>query len=89
MIIAESYTAEWIKTRKESHGKADPGIIEKAIYALSLVEQLSFANLDFVFKGGTSLFLLLPMPRRFSIDVDIVTMEKREKGEGHCARYTL
>ncbi|MEK6917234.1 MAG: nucleotidyl transferase AbiEii/AbiGii toxin family protein [Nanoarchaeota archaeon] len=66
---------------KERHGKADPGIIEKVIYALSMVEQLSIAKLNFVFKGGTSLFLLLPEPRRFSIDVDIISTESREKIE--------
>lgn len=81
MIVTESYTSEWIKSRRESHNKADPSIIEKVIYALSLVEQLSLAKLDFVFKGGTCLFLLLPEPRRFSIDVDIVTTESRERIE--------
>ena len=81
MIVAESYTSQWIKSRRESYPKADPSIIEKVIYALSLVEQLSTAKLDFVFKGGTSLFLLLPEPRRFSIDVDIITTESREKIE--------
>ena len=81
MILSESYSFEWIKSKRESHGKADPGIIEKVIYALSMVEQLSQAKLDFLFKGGTCLFLLLPEPRRFSIDVDIVTTESRKKIE--------
>jgi predicted nucleotidyltransferase component of viral defense system len=30
--------------------------------------------LDFVFKGGTSLLLLLDNPRRLSVDVDIVSL---------------
>ncbi len=81
MIQEETYTAEWINSIRANHAKADPGIIEKVIYALSLVEQLSIAKLDFVFKGGTCLFLLLPEPRRFSVDVDIVTLESRKKIE--------
>src|SRR4030095_13857758 len=28
--------------------------------------------MDFIFKGGTSLLLLSPKPRRFSIDIDII-----------------
>ncbi len=48
------------------------------IHALSLVEQLSSQGLDFVFKGGTSLILLLDDAGRFSIDIDIVTTAARE-----------
>ncbi|WP_233120946.1 nucleotidyl transferase AbiEii/AbiGii toxin family protein [Chlorobium sp. KB01] len=55
--------------------------MEKVIYALSLVEQLAQTDLSFTFKGGTSLLLILPEPKRFSIDVDIVTTESREKIE--------
>lgn len=64
--------------------------MEKVIYALSLVEQLAQTDLSFVFKGGTSLLLLLPEPKRFSIDVDIVTTESRVRVESTltaiCAR---
>ena len=55
--------------------------MEKVIYALTLVEQLAQTDLSFTFKGGTSLLLILPEPKRFSIDVDIVTTECREKIE--------
>ena len=55
--------------------------MEKVIYALSLIEQLAQTDLSFTFKGGTSLLLILPEPKRFSIDVDIVTTESREKIE--------
>ncbi|MEJ0055756.1 MAG: nucleotidyl transferase AbiEii/AbiGii toxin family protein [Bacteroidota bacterium] len=48
------------------------------IRALSLLESLVAAGLKFMFKGGTSLILLLPEPRRFSVDVDIVTEHSRE-----------
>ena len=34
-------------------------------------------GLDFIFKGGTSLVLLLNDLKRFSVDVDIITVESR------------
>lgn len=76
MIIANNFTNEWlewqlddIKKRKVS---ADPLLIEKNIHALHLLEKLIEKELDFVFKGGTALILLLEEPVRFSIDIDIL-----------------
>ena len=72
MISAQSRTKEWIfGIREVSRGK-DRILIEKMIMALTLVESLRVAGLDFIFKGGTSLLLLLGSPHRFSIDIDIV-----------------
>ncbi len=72
MISAQSRTKEWIVgIRKEAIGR-DPILIEKMILALTLVENLRLSKLDFIFKGGTSLTLLLGKPKRFSIDIDIV-----------------
>lgn len=74
MIDNASLEREWImKLRNERFPKRDPGIIEKAIYALTLLERLSERQLHFVFKGGTSLILVLDEFNRFSIDIDIVT----------------
>jgi len=81
MILPASYHPDWIKEKRKTYPKSDPAIMEKVIYALSLVEQLSQTNLSFTFKGGTSLLLILPEPKRFSIDVDIVTTESRKKVE--------
>ncbi len=81
MILPSSYTPDWINEKRKVYSKSDPTIMEKVIYALSLVEQLVQTNLNFTFKGGTSLLLILPEPKRFSIDVDIVTTESREKVE--------
>jgi hypothetical protein len=81
MILDSSYTPEWIAGKRKTYPASDPNIMEKVIYALSLVEQLVLANLNFTFKGGTSLLLILPEPKRFSIDVDIVTIESRENVE--------
>lgn len=81
MILPASYNPDWIKEKRKVYPKSDPTIMEKVIYALSLVEQLVETGLSFTFKGGTSLLLILPEPKRFSIDVDIVTIESREKVE--------
>jgi len=72
MIHHESLTSEWILSKKKEFKRADPSILERTIFALYLVEQLSLTGLDFIFKGGTSLLLLLEDSARFSIDIDIV-----------------
>ncbi len=46
--------------------------MERMIYALYLLEQIQLSGLEFVFKGGTSLILLLNNAKRFSIDLDII-----------------
>jgi hypothetical protein len=63
--------------RKGSRG-SDPILIEKMIMALTLVEELRLSGLKFVFKGGTSILLLLGEPRRFSIDIDILLPHKTD-----------
>ena len=69
MIDSASLEREWImKLRNERFPKRDPGIIEKAIYALTLLERLSERQLHFVFKGGTSLILVLDEFRFFVTD---------------------
>jgi Nucleotidyl transferase AbiEii toxin, Type IV TA system len=73
MIGPGTYTKSWITNLSTQLGKrGDPKLLEKVIYALTLLEQLKIAGLDFIFKGGTSLLLISPTPRRFSIDIDIV-----------------
>jgi len=71
MIKPESLSAEWITEKRKKFGK-DPTIIEGMIYALYLLEHLKLSGLDFIFKGGTSLVLLLDQPKRFSVDIDII-----------------
>ena len=51
------------------------------IYALSLLQHLCIGQLPFVFKGGTSLLLLLENANRFSVDVDIITQASRQEVE--------
>nr|NQU92568.1 nucleotidyl transferase AbiEii/AbiGii toxin family protein [Bacteroidota bacterium] len=72
MIDKQSLTFEWIDSKRKAYKKADPSIMERMIFAFYLLEQLKLSGLDFVFKGGTSLVLLLSNAKRFSIDLDII-----------------
>jgi hypothetical protein len=58
--------------RGNSRIPADPILIEKMILALTLLENLRAGGIEFIFKGGTSLLLIMGTPMRFSIDLDIV-----------------
>jgi hypothetical protein len=80
MIKDESFSRGWILTikSKPEYSMADPGLIEKMIYALYAVELLKYFDLNFIFKGGTCLTIMFQELRRFSIDVDIITEEKKE-----------
>ena len=70
MINKEVYTYDYIMKVKTKY-KADPQIIEKTIFAFGLLEALSNSGASFIFKGGTSLMLLLDKPLRLSTDIDI------------------
>jgi hypothetical protein len=61
-------------------------LAEEAVYCLELVAELIEAGLDYQFKGGNSLLLILPEPKRFSIDVDIATDEPRKRIEERLDR---
>lgn len=81
MIKQKCFTEEWVDSFKKQaeHKRIDKIILEKMIYALHLLEHLQINGLDFVFKGGTSLVLLLEEGNRFSIDIDIICkMERKE-----------
>jgi len=71
MIKPESLSAEWISERRKKFSK-DPAIMEAMIHALYLLEHLKLTGLEFIFKGGTSLVLLMDQPKRFSVDIDII-----------------
>lgn len=74
MINNETYTSNWILNLKRKLGKhSDAKLIEKVIWALTLLEQLQINGLNFTFKGGTALVLATEKPKRFSIDIDIIT----------------
>jgi hypothetical protein len=60
---------------------APAALAEEAVRCLELVAELVEDGLQFQFKGGNSLLLILPEPKRFSIDVDIATDASREQIE--------
>ena len=78
MILAhpQFFTREHFEARK---GSAPAELCELVVHCLELVSQLAHRGLDFRFKGGNSLLVLLEDPQRFSIDVDIVTTVKKDE----------
>ena len=80
MIKEHCFTEEWLDAfkKQKEHKRIDKAILEKMIYALHLLERIKTNGLDFVFKGGTSLVLLLEEGNRFSIDIDIICNTDRE-----------
>jgi hypothetical protein len=76
MIDKKTFTREWIEDRsgyfKKGKSKGNSELIEKVINALYLLEKLVSSGVDLIFKGGTSLILLLEDVHRFSIDIDII-----------------
>lgn len=88
MIKEKCFTEEWLDIFKKQavHKRIDKIILEKMIYALHLLEQLKIKGLNFTFKGGTSLVLLLEGESRFSIDIDIICSTKREELERILAK---
>jgi len=71
MLKKENFTLDHIQEIKENR-KIDPFLLERTVYALGLLESLVRVDMPFVFKGGTSLMLLLEKPGRLSTDIDII-----------------
>ena len=72
MIDNKTLNIEWINEVSAKNRNADKILVEKVIRALYLLEGLAKAELDFVFKGGTALMLLMDSSKRLSIDIDII-----------------
>jgi len=75
MISSVCFTKEYIR---EQCAALEVGVdrvvqVEKSIHALALLGHLAKTDLEFVFKGGTSLLLYLPRIKRLSIDIDIMS----------------
>lgn len=71
MIRKESFEEKHIR-EVQKKSRRDPVLIERVIYAFGLLEALTKVKLPFIFKGGTSLMLLLKKPGRLSTDIDII-----------------
>lgn len=83
MIAPESFTIDWINSHRKDKrfSRINPPVLEKMIWALSLLEALVTQELKFIFKGGTSLVLMMSEPRRFSVDIDIITQHSQKELE--------
>jgi predicted nucleotidyltransferase component of viral defense system len=64
-----------IEKLRHNLGFKDPGIFEKAVYALNLLPSLLDVYPNLIFKGGTSILLHQYPPLRLSIDIDILLPE--------------
>ena len=71
MLTKENFTMQHVMDLKKNR-IVDSFILERSIYAFGLLEALCRVNMPFVFKGGTSLMLLLEQQRRLSTDIDII-----------------
>ncbi len=71
MITPETYSLEHI-LYLQNKSKRDPSLIERVLFAFGLLEALKKVELPFIFKGGTSLLLILNTPMRLSTDIDII-----------------
>ena len=54
MIIRENYGEEHIR-ELQNISRKDPQLIERALYALGLLEALTQTGMRFIFKGGSCL----------------------------------
>lgn len=73
MISTDSFSKEWINQRSTELNYKDKSLLEKVIRAFSLLEMLVDAGAPIIFKGGSSLLLILKDSlNRLSIDVDVI-----------------
>ncbi len=68
MIHSTSFTQDHLGSIRTDF-PVDNSILERTIFALALLEALARVGLPFIFKGGTSLLLLLDTSRRLSTDI--------------------
>ena len=71
MLNKSNFTLEHIKNL-HAKTKCDPALLERVVYAFGLLEALSKTGLDFIFKGGSCLMVILSETKRLSTDVDIL-----------------
>lgn len=82
MIDQKTFSREWIEDRsnhfKKGKAKGNSELIEKVMCAMYLLERVVSSGVDLIFKGGTSLILLLDEVHRFSIDIDIILKDDED-----------
>ena len=78
MILKECFTDAFI-TSHAGDNIDKKRIYEKVVHAFYLLEKVADTGLPFVFKGGTSLMLLLKEFNRFSVDIDLLMKPEYEE----------
>lgn len=82
MISLESLSKKNLYKQSKLLQVQDPAVLERTAHAFVLLERLALTKIDFLFKGGTALLLLLDRPARVSVDIDIIcTLPKKEFDE--------
>ena len=72
MIAEKCFGPDWISAKASELRYPDKNVIERVVRAFSLLDMLARSGCPFVFKGGTSLMLLLQdTGTRLSTDIDI------------------
>ena len=104
MIAAKCFGQEWISAKAEELRYPDKNVIERVVRAFSLLDMLARSGCPFVFKGGTSLMLLLIMKirsfmysgRQYRIDEAIIDAARDaymltliEKGINRIEKYSF
>ncbi len=79
MILEHCFSIDWLNNISRVQRYKNKVLAEKSIRAFDLLDNLVQTDLDFIFKGGTSLILHLPEIQRLSIDIDIVTGASKDK----------
>jgi hypothetical protein len=81
MIDKITYTKEHLLSLVKKY-KTDPQLLERAIFALGLLEAISKVSKDFCFKGGSSLMILTEKPSEYMMSFNerlLCFKEQRKK----------
>ena len=58
MLLKDNFSMENVQRLQDMTGR-DPNLLERVVYAFGLLEAIKLSGLPFIFKGGTSLMLLM------------------------------
>lgn len=78
MISDKNFDKERINKLAKNHNVSNEHL-EKLACAFKVLETLSENQIDFIFKGGTSILLLLNKLNRLSIDIDILCPKNKKE----------
>ena len=87
MVSIETFTAPFLLNCQKEFGISDVMILERTVHAFCLLERIALSKLNFVFKGGTALMLLLDKLMRISTDIDIVCRIPEKQFEDELKKW--